>query len=489
MRKRLDCVGKKSGARTENTIYSFGNELRYRVSFTVKKSPSVSARGGGGERGILRETRGNSGGTMRWGRNTLARVVLVAVNLLVLAFAALLLYFGAAGLASFEQEDDEVLLANKTYALNGTAAGIVQDHHFTLNPFKTCLFLGAYMFVAAFFGLCGGWKGGGARGRCTFFLFTHIVLSGVGVACLVYGAAFVLLFKGGADDTVATFWVFIKDNLPEDMSQSDAVAWFHAHLSGAAAVLILAAVLLVLCIVCDSQLLGHEVTARRVVILSNAGTTVLGVLLIVAAVEGGIAHIGGAWLPYMAAGVGAFAVVVSLLGICGVWRRPGGRDRSRKCGSRRALCVYAVVLLLLLVLMLTVAVIAFTQVEDVAAFVAAHWSAIEENVVGHGVSESDFGKQLSQHLNLIGIGACILLVTLLFNTAAGVVFWRMSRKAERSRYAERRERRRLVDGDEEAGVGGDDDDEEEEELDLGSSGEDEDEAGVEMSRRAERANV
>ena len=72
------------------------------------------------------------------------------------------------------------------------------------------------------------------------------------------------------------------------------------------------------------------------------------------------------------------------------------------------------------------AVMAFVQRDAVVAWVNTNWNEIEDKLVGH-ITEHDFGRQMHQHLNLLGISSCILLVFLIFNTFAAVVFWRTAR--------------------------------------------------------------
>jgi hypothetical protein len=318
-----------------------------------------------------------------------------------------------------------------TGANHSTHGGAGADY--LVNPYRSVIFVGAFMLLSAVLGMLGavkGARGGSDKGgdaKCTCVLFSHVLVCFVGTACLLYGAVFVTVFSADADRIVAVFWDFIKDTLPSDMSQAEATAWFDAHLSSAAFMLGFSAFLLVVCIACDSQLLGHDLTARRVVILSNAGTLILGVLAVVAAVGGGISHLGGVWLPYVGAGVGLFTCLTSMAGIYSVWRR---RPKALRC--------YACIMLLLFLSTFVLAIMAFVQRDAVLAWVDANWAEIEEKLVGH-ITEHDFGRQMHQHLNLLGISSCILLVFLIFNTFAAVVFWRSARARGRAGYDDARQ--------------------------------------------------
>ena len=182
---------------------------------------------------------------------------------------------------------------------------------------------------------------------------------------------------------------------------------------------ILRILLLLICIVCDSHMLGHDLTARRIVIVTNLATLVLGTFLIVVSFMNGyvLGHSNIA-LPYIAGGVGIFSLLVSSMGIVAV------------CRKRRSnlLCCYAFLMFALTTALIIIAVLAFQQRDAVKQWVDQHWSGIEENVIGLDISEDDFVRQLHQHLNLIGLSTSILACTLLFNTGAAVCFYMIQRK-------------------------------------------------------------
>lgn len=387
--------------------------------------------------------------------NCAARVTLAVVNSLVLVFASFLLYFGVTGLSTFDDvitHDSSAHAAKDTSGNHTTHGGDGADY--LINPYRNVIFVGAFMLIIAVLGMVGAFKG--ARGgsstkdaKCTCVLFIHVLACFVGTACLIYGAVFVTIFSDDADRIVSVFWSFIKESLPTKMSQAEATEWFDAHLSSAAFMLAFSACLLIACIACDSQLLGHDLTARRVVILSNASTVILGVLLVVAAVGGGMSHLGGAWLPYVGVCVGIFTSLTSMCGIYSVWKR---RPKALRC--------YALIMLTLFLSVFTLAVMSFVQRDEVVKWVDQHWPDIEEKLVG-AITKDDFGRQMHQHLNLLGISSCILLVFLIFNTFAAVAFWRYARSpgagASGSRYNDTRQ---LVDdeSDEEIGLHADDSD-------------------------------
>lgn len=344
---------------------------------------------------------------------------------------------------------------------------------YLVNPYRSVIFVGAFMLLSAVIGMVGavkGARGGSTKGgdaKCTCVLFSHVVICFVGTACLLYGAVFVTVFSDDADRIIAVFWDFIKDTLPSQMSQAEATAWFDAHLSSAAFMLGFSAFLLLVCIMCDSQLLGHDLTARRVVILSNAGTLILGVLVVIAAVGGGISHLGGVWLPYVGVGVGLFTSLVSGAGIFSVWRR---RPKALRC--------YACVMLLLFISTFVLAIMAFVQRDAVVSWVNSNWPEIEVKLVGH-ITEHDFGRQMHQHLNLLGISSCILLVFLIFNTFAAVVFWRTARA--RGRANGYNDSRQLV--------GGAGDDSSDEEIGLHSIEDEDDPHDRSPAQRARRLSM
>jgi len=287
-----------------------------------------------------------------------------------------------------------------------------------------------------------GTKGNKRRTHCFCTLFLHLIFNFVGVACLVYGAAFVLIFADDADEMIIIFWTFTKGALPSSMTQNEAVTWFHQHLNGAASVLIVCAILLLICIVCDSHLLGHDLTARRIVITTNIGTMLLGIGFIVVAAmnkyHNSIVHKDDVYLPYVAGGVGVCTFVISLVGIVAVC---GGKQRPK------LLCFYSFLMVMLSSSLVVVAIISFQKKNQIKQWVKMNWAMIEKKYIGVTISEDDFANTLHQHLNLIGLSASIIACTLVFNTIATIIFWCSQRKRIRNYTAA--ERRELFDGSDE----------------------------------------
>ena len=305
----------------------------------------------------------------------ISRCCLVVINIVVFALAGLLLYFGIKGAKTFNFDENNASgrSSHQPTTTTFTNATNHTDTHTTnggegpagyvLNPFRSVIFIAGFMMVTSFLGLYAAFSFQGTkRTRCLCTLFLHLLFNFVGVACLVYGAAFVLIFADDADEMIIIFWTFTKGALPSSMTQSEAVTWFHQHLNGAASVLIVCAILLIICIGCDSHLLGHDLTARRIVITTNVGTMLLGLGFIVVAAmnkyHNSIVH-KDVYLPYVAGGVGVCTFVISLIGIVAV------------CGKRRPrlLCFYSFLMLTLTSSLVIVAIISFQRKNEIKQWV------------------------------------------------------------------------------------------------------------------------
>ena len=118
-----------------------------------------------------------------------ARIVLALVNVLVLVFASLLLYFGVVGLDTF----DAAVGQNETEHAAMPGGGNHTTHggdgaDYVLNPYRSVIFVGAFMLLVAVMGVLGavkGARGGGGKGgdaKCTCILFGHVLACFVGTA-------------------------------------------------------------------------------------------------------------------------------------------------------------------------------------------------------------------------------------------------------------------------------------------------------------------
>jgi hypothetical protein len=358
-----------------------------------------------------------------------ARCTLAIINIIILTLSAILLYFGVTGLQTFDLNagtSGRGGTSPTTTAYNASS-GTTSNHttnggdsiDYILNPFRTCLFIASFMMLSGVLGLYSAFARHKKKSCCKCTMFFHIVVSFVGVACLIYGACFVYIFADDADEIIVIFWSFTKDSLPSSMTQTEAVAWFHAHLTGAAGVLVFCAVLQLICIVCDSHILGHDLTARRIVISTNVGTMVLGLLMVVVSfMENVVLGHTDVILPYLGGSVGLFALFVSTIGIVAV------------CNKRRPrlLCCYAFMMFTLTTALVTVSVLAFQKRDRVKQFVQTHWTTIEKKVIGFHITQDDFVRRMHMHMNLIGLSASILACMLLFNTGAAICFWFTQRK-------------------------------------------------------------
>ena len=307
----------------------------------------------------------------------ISRCLLVVINITIFSMSGLLLYFGIVGQKTFNVQDVNDYERQWTNTANDGAytrmftnsSNQTESHTtfggggaaFILNPFKTVLFIASFMLATSFLGLYAAFSYQ-RKSSCKCTLFLHIIFNFVGVACLVYGTVFVLIFADDADEIIVIFWKFTRGNIPSSMSQSEAVEWFHNHLSGAAGVLIFSTVLLLISIICDSHLLGHDLTARKIVITTNFCTVILGILLIaVSAMNSTLfGQNDSILLPYLGGGVGGFAIVVSSIGIAAVWKK---RRRSK------VLCCYAFLMFTLTASLITVSVMAFQRRDEVKKWV------------------------------------------------------------------------------------------------------------------------
>jgi len=364
--------------------------------------------------------------------------------------AGLLLYFGVAGARTFNMDGandsgrsgDQPTTTSFTNSTNQTETHTTHGGdgaNYVLNPFKTVLFIAGFMLVNSFLGLYAAFSYRGKKTPCKCTLFLDIVFKFVGVCTVVYGAIFVLVFADDADEMIVIFWKFTQNTLPSPMSQSQAVSWFHQHLSGAAGVLLFCSVLLMICILCDSHLLGHDLTARRIVITTNVGTFILGILLIVVAAmnDAMFGKHEQILLPFIAGGGGGLTLLVSAIGIFSVW------DKHRP----RLLCCYSLSMFTLTTCLVTIAVLGFQRRDEVKQFVNEHWTDFENKVIGARISKDDFVRTLHQHLNLIGLSSSILACTLFLNTGAACRFW-CSRRMKR-KYDDDYERRNMLSDSEE----------------------------------------
>jgi hypothetical protein len=376
-----------------------------------------------------------------------SRCLLFVINIIVLGLAGLMLYFGVVGESAFDLHAGATGRAgsspstsiyinstdqNTTHTTNGG-----DSINYVLNPFRTCIFIASFMMISSLLGLCTAfsYKGKYKTNCSKCALFFHLIISFVGLACLVYASAFVLMFASDADDIIIIFWKFTSNTLPSSMTKEEAVVWFHSHLQGAAGVLIFSSVLIFVCIICDSHLLGHELTARRIVISTNIITFILGVLLIVVSfMNVFILGHDDIILPYIAGSVGMIVLIISLIGILSVCK-----NRSYKLS-----CCYAFLMMILTIVLIVIASITFQKRAQVQSFVNENWNTIEKKLIGvDTITKDDFIRQLHQHFNLIGISSSIMICMLLLNTVASTYFWCSQRKKTRDYDAS--ERRELFD--------------------------------------------
>jgi len=263
-------------------------------------------------------------------------------------------------------------------------------------------------------------------------------------ACMLYGGVLCLMYKDKASEYVDIYWTAINEVF--DQPDPDAIK---GHLRDGGVICLIGMFVNLLCAHFSAKVMGYQHTARRTMLTSNMVGLVLGVLLIVLAFLPGSREMGvkDGYLPHVIGSLGILASLLSVAGFLGAFFL-----------SPCLLATNGVLLGLLAVLMLGFGAYALANADDARALVEQQWEFVRTKIydlcpeceVPPAVTEQESQQCCTQRAGLVvwdnmsslGLGACILLISMCVNVFFSFYLWREVRvKRRQSNY--RSERKRL----------------------------------------------
>ena len=348
-----------------------------------------------------------------------SKCYLLFLNSLAVVFGILIVYFGATRL-SVSAAAQIAAATNGTSNATGTVEravdkALVSEKAALLvfeNAWVNVVVFGVIITIISVFGLIGTYT------RKIGIMFAYLVMLMVCSACLIYSSFFCYFFADQAKLLVDSYWAYLKEGLPEDSKQDDAVLWVENHTRGAAALCLIAAGMLLTAVWATSQFLGVLFTFRSFMNVVNAATSILGLLVILVSVMTAVNHLGGQWVPYLLAALGAMMSCLSTLGYCAVRKE-----------SLRMMQTYFCSLTILILLFLIASILSFYYASTIESYLKRNWGYLEPRIAP-GFTEKDVEILLQHHMNKLGIAAAVVVVVLIFNCCGSLYMWRVIRREE-----------------------------------------------------------
>ncbi|CAI7732591.1 unnamed protein product [Closterium sp. NIES-54] len=350
------------------------------------------------------------------------RTMLVLLNLALLSFSIALICAGVQGRRNLKS----VLDRNSDLGLNNTSSVVTEAQPSSVNdvdennapgrlesartdlgawmlgdPFISLIVIGSLLIAISVTGVVG------AVTTNPQVLFGYYGPSFVMVAILIYLGCFCFIFAADERMYSEILETYVSTTAQSAMDQM-LLAKTHRALIEGGVLSVLSSVLLVLGLWISSTLMGHEYAAKQMAMSMNILTMVFGAFILYLSIVTSQAHIAGAYAAIIVAIVGAFTVLLSVVGYFGLANN-----------SRFLLVLHSFLLAVLCLLLFIGTILCFVLQSQADAYIQSHWDLVTTKVAH--ISKEEAYAIVGNHMVLIGVAAIILSVCLLYNLFASIL--------------------------------------------------------------------
>ncbi|GJP35367.1 hypothetical protein CLOM_g19866 [Closterium sp. NIES-68] len=269
------------------------------------------------------------------------------------------------------------------------------------DPFISLIVIGSLLIAISVTGVVG------AVTTNPQVLFGYYAPSFVMVAILIYLGCFCFIFAADERTYSEILKTYVSATAESAVDQM-LLAKTHRALIEGGVLSVLSAVLLVLGLWISSTLMGHEYAAKQMAMSMNILTMVFGAFILYLSIVTSQAHVAGTYAAIIVAIVGAFTVLLSVVGYFGLAKN-----------SRFLLVLHSFLLAVLCLLLLIGTILCFVLQSQADAFVQSHWDLVTTKVAH--ISKDEAYAIVGNHMVLIGVAAIILSVCLLYNLFASIL--------------------------------------------------------------------
>ncbi|CAI5983523.1 unnamed protein product [Closterium sp. NIES-64] len=350
------------------------------------------------------------------------RTMLVLLNLALLSFSIALICAGVQGRRNLKS----VLDRNSDLGQNNTSSVVTEAQPSSVNdvdennvpgrlesartdlgawmlgdPFISLIVIGSLLIAISVTGVVG------AVTTNPQVLFGYYAPSFVMVAILIYLGCFCFIFAADERMYSEILETYVSTTAQSAVDQM-LLAKTHRALIEGGVLSVLSSVLLVLGLWISSTLMGHEYAAKQMAMSMNILTMVFGAFILYLSIVTSQAHIAGAYAAIIVAIVGAFTVLLSVVGYFGLANN-----------SRFLLVLHSFLLAVLCLLLFIGTILCFVLQSQADAYIQSHWDLVTTKVAH--ISKEEAYAIVGNHMVLIGVAAIILSVCLLYNLFASIL--------------------------------------------------------------------
>ncbi|CAI5470383.1 unnamed protein product [Closterium sp. Yama58-4] len=350
------------------------------------------------------------------------RTMLVLLNLALLSFSIALICAGVQGRRNMKS----VLDHNSDSGQNNTSSVVTEAQPSSVNdvdennassrlesartdlgawmlgdPFISLIVIGSLLIAISVTGVVG------AVTTNPQVLFGYYAPSFVMVAILIYLGCFCFIFAADERMYSEILETYVSTTAQSAVDQM-LLAKTHRALIEGGVLSVLSAVLLVLGLWISSTLMGHEYAAKQMAMSMNILTMVFGAFILYLSIVTSQAHIAGAYAAIIVAIVGAFTVLLSVVGYFGLANN-----------SRFLLVLHSFLLAVLCLLLFIGTILCFVLQSQADAYIQSHWDLVTTKVAH--ISKEEAYAIVGNHMVLVGVAAIILSVCLLYNLFASIL--------------------------------------------------------------------